>query len=61
MLPREKWGGRKYCLEWMVEDGSNTPWSCHLSAGQVDCPANQDDVGKEWLGTSLGTKKRTTP
>jgi hypothetical protein len=24
MLPRDKWVDREYCLEWMVEDGSDT-------------------------------------
>jgi hypothetical protein len=31
MLPRDKWVDAEYCLEWMVEDGSNSPWSCHPS------------------------------
>ena len=47
MLPRAKWIDREYCLEWIVEDGSDTPWSCHLSPGQVDRAPNQEDVGKE--------------
>ena len=51
MLPRDKWVDAEYCLEWMVEDGSDTPWSCHLSPGQVDRAPNHEDVGKEWRGS----------
>jgi hypothetical protein len=51
MLPRDKWADREYCLEWMVEDGSDTPWACHLSPGQVDRAPNHEDVGKEWRGS----------
>jgi hypothetical protein len=57
MLPREKWREREYCVEWMVEDGSSSPWSCHLSPGQVDRAPNHEDVGKEWLGTVWDIKK----
>jgi len=45
MLPRDKWVDREYCLEWMVEDGSDTPWACHLSPGAVDRAPNHEDVG----------------
>jgi hypothetical protein len=51
MLPTEKWREREFCVEWMVEDGSDTPWSCQLSPGQVDRAPNHEDVGKEWLGS----------
>jgi hypothetical protein len=57
MLPVEKWRDREYCVEWMVEDGSDTPWSCHLSPGQVDRAPNNEDVGKEWRGSVWDTKK----
>jgi hypothetical protein len=61
MLPRDKWVDREYCLEWMVEDGSNTPWACHLSPGAVDRAPNHEDVGKEWRGRRLGPSKRSPP
>ena len=48
---RDKWVDREYCLEWMVEDGSDTPWACHLSPGAVDRAPNHEDVGKEWRGS----------
>lgn len=40
-----------YAVEWMVEDGSDSPWSCHLSLGQLDRLPGPDDVGKQWLAT----------
>jgi hypothetical protein len=49
--PRDKWADAEYCLEWMVEDGSDTPWACHLSPGQVDRAPDHADVGKEWRGS----------
>ena len=51
MLPRDKWVDAEYCLEWMVEDGSDTPWACHLSPGAVDRAPNHEDVGIEWRGS----------
>jgi hypothetical protein len=51
MLSKEKWVEKKKCIEWMVDDGSNTPWSCELSTAQVDCAGTPDDVGKKWIGT----------
>jgi hypothetical protein len=51
LLPRDKWVYREYCLEWMVEDGSDTPWACHLSPGAVNRAPNHEDVGKKWLGS----------
>lgn len=50
-LPAEQWREGAYCVEWMVEDGSDSPWSCHLSPGQVDRAPLPDDVGKQWLAT----------
>ncbi len=57
MLPKEKWREREFCVEWMVEDGSDTPWSCQLSPGQVDRAPNHEDVGKEWRGSVWDIKK----
>jgi hypothetical protein len=51
MLARERWRERDVCCEWLVEDGSNTPWSCHLSPGQLDRRPGPNDVGKQWLAT----------
>lgn len=51
MLPPDQWQDRQYAVEWMVEDGSDEPWSCHLSPGQIDRAPGPDDVGKEWLAT----------
>src|SRR5271166_3915073 len=58
MLPRDKWVDRQYCLEWMVEDGSDTPWSCHLSPGQVDrCHLTTKTSAKNGA-TACGTQKK---
>lgn len=35
-LPADKWIEGQYCVEWMVEDGSESPWPCHLVPGQMD-------------------------
>jgi hypothetical protein len=43
MLPRDKWVDAEYCLEWMVEDGSDTPWAYHLAPGAVDRAPNHED------------------
>ena len=40
-----------YVAEWLVEDGSDSPWSCHLSLGQLDRIPTVDDVGREWIAT----------
>lgn len=56
-LPLEKWQDGQYCAEWMIEDGSADPWSCHLSPGQVDrCPTS-DDVAKPWIASVWDLKK----
>lgn len=51
MLATDQWREREYCAEWLVEDGTSAPWSCHLSPGQVDRAGGRDDVGKQWLAT----------
>jgi hypothetical protein len=50
-LPPAKWQPKQYCCEWLVEDGTAEPWSCHLSPGQVDRAPIPEDVGREWLAT----------
>jgi hypothetical protein len=61
MLPRDKWVDRQYCLEWMVEDGSDIPWTCHVFPGAVDRAPNHEDVGKEWRGSVWGLSTRSPP
>lgn len=51
VLPAGQVSPEGYVAEWMVEDGSDSPWSCHLSAGQLDRIPTPDDVGKQWLAT----------
>lgn len=51
MLPVAQWREGKYAVEWMVEDGTDSPWSCHLSPGQIDRAPGPDDVGKQWIAT----------
>lgn len=48
MLSRELWRDGAYCVEWLVEDGSSSPWSCQLSAGQIDRAPGPADVGIQW-------------
>ncbi len=48
-VPVERQKG--YAVEWMVEDGSDTPWACHLSAGAVDRLPLIEDQPKPWRGT----------
>lgn len=57
MLPPDQWQPGAYCLEWMVEDGTDNPWSCHLSPGQIDRAALPEDVGREWIGSVWDAKK----
>lgn len=57
MLRASEWRAGEYCAEWMVEDGGGTPWSCHLSAGQIDRAPGPDDVGKAWIGSVWDEKK----
>jgi len=56
MLPRDAWAPRKFCIELLVEDGGQTPWSCQLSEGQIDRSAIPEDAGKQWRGTVWGRK-----
>ena len=54
ILQRDRWpaeGVPGYVAEWMVEDCTAEPWSCHLSAGQLDRIPGPDDAGKEWIAT----------
>lgn len=51
MLPVDRWRPGEYAVEWMVEDGSGSPWSCHLSPGQIDRAPGPEDVGRAWIGT----------
>lgn len=54
ILQRDLWpaeGTPGHVVEWMVEDGSDSSWSCHLSAGQIDRIPGPDDAGKEWIAT----------
>jgi hypothetical protein len=50
-LPADQWEPKKFAVEWMVEDGTDEPWSCHLSPGQIDRAPGPDDVGQQWLAT----------
>ena len=36
ILPFEQWESSICCVEWMVEDGSDQPWSCLLPVDQND-------------------------
>ena len=36
MLPKLKRRDGQYAVEWMADDGTDDPWSCHLSPGQCD-------------------------
>lgn len=46
-LQKAKWQPWQPVVEWMVEDGSQSPWNCHLSLNQLDRFPLEDDVGKE--------------
>lgn len=56
-LPLKDWQDGEYCVEWMVEDGSSEPWSCHLSPSQVDRMPTPDSVGVEWVASVWDRKK----
>lgn len=44
-LRRRHWQDRAPVVEWLAEDGSDEPWSCHLSAGQIDrIPTVRDEL-----------------
>lgn len=60
MLPKADWVEGKYCAEWMVEDGTKAPWSCHLSPSQIDRVPGPEDVGKQWIG-SVWLRKNGRP
>lgn len=51
MLPPDRWADGQYCAEWMVEDGSDSPWSCHLSPGLVARAIIPADAGQQWIAT----------
>ena len=57
-LPTDQCAPGKPCAEWLVEDGSDNPWSCLLSPGQLDRSASPDDVGREWIATVWDWKNR---
>lgn len=50
-LAAPQWRAGAHCMEWMVEDGTSAPWSCHLSPGQIDRCPGPDDAGKQWIAT----------
>ena len=51
MLAHSKWQDRAACVEFMVEDGTPNPWSCHLSPPQIDRAPGPESVGKEWTAS----------
>jgi hypothetical protein len=51
MLRPEKWQPNAYCVEFMVEDRSASPWACHLSPGQVDRAPLPEDVTRQWIAS----------
>lgn len=57
MLPAREWREGDYCAEWLVADGSGSPWSCHLSPGQVDRAPGTEDVGRQWIASVWTIKK----
>lgn len=56
MLPLNQWKDGAYCIEWMVEDGSDSPWSCTLSPQQIDRAPGIEDVGKQWEASVWDSK-----
>lgn len=52
-----EWHDGQFAVEWLAEDGTASPWSCHLSPGQVDRKAGRDDTGKEWVAAVWVWKK----
>jgi hypothetical protein len=51
MLRPEKWVEGQHCVEWMVEDGSDTPWACQLDPRQVDRLPLPDDTTSQWIAS----------
>jgi hypothetical protein len=51
MLQQDRWRDGQYVVEWMIEDGSNSPWSCHLSPAQLDRAPGACDVSKGWIAS----------
>jgi len=60
MLRPEKWVNGQYCAEWMVEDGTDTPWSCQLDPRQLDRLPLAEDVQHAWIG-SVWDGQRSRP
>lgn len=44
-----EWKPKTFCAEWLVEDGTDNPYSIHLSMGQVDRKVPAIDVDKDNL------------
>ena len=56
ILPEGKFENGKMALEFMVEDGSETPWACHLSHHQLDRLPLPEDAGKKWTASVWSLK-----
>jgi len=56
-LSSEGWVDGEYAIEWMIEDGTDSPWSCHLSTGQIDRALGAADVGRQWIASVWARKK----
>lgn len=57
MLAAAQWQPAQYAVEWMVEDGTDEPWICHLSPGQIDRGPSAEDVGRQFIASVWDEKK----
>lgn len=48
MLPAKLWKPGAFAVEWLADDGTDTPWACHLSPDQSDRAAAAEDAGRDW-------------
>ncbi|MDR1496979.1 MAG: hypothetical protein LBS59_01000 [Puniceicoccales bacterium] len=57
MLPKKQWEPRKFCVQWVVEDGGEEPYAIQMSEPQIDRICTPEDIGKQWIASIWNLKK----
>lgn len=45
-VTRGRWEGRYDCVEVLLDDGSDSPWACHMTPESLDRLPPDDEIGR---------------
>ena len=57
MLPPVQWQKGVHCLEWVMENGSDTPWNYQFLPEQIEHAPGEDTVNEQWIASVWDEKK----